>query len=483
MWDGPLEKISDCQYRIPKSYKPGMLVDGIIYADDKLIDNVKQDKAPEQVANVAHLPGIVKASLAMPDIHWGYGFPIGGVAATDPDQGGVVSPGGVGYDINCGVRLFKTNLVLEDLKGKIEKIVNVLYNDVPSGVGSKGQVKVSYQQEKKLLLSGAKWAVAQGFGVKEDLEYCEESGAIEGADPDSVSERAFERGKPQAGTLGSGNHFLEVQVIEDIFDQAAAEVFDLHIGQITVMIHSGSRGFGYQVCDDYVKVMGKCLAKYAIKVPDRQLACAPIYSSEAKAYIGAMRAAANYAWVNRQVLMHLVRESFGKLFSKSWQSLGMDLIYDVAHNIAKFEKYTIDGKTKTLCVHRKGATRAFGPGNPELPERYRNVGQPVIIPGDMGTASYLLVGTKKAQEETFGSTCHGAGRLKSRSEAIRTVDYDLLIKELRQKGIEVRSSGEKTLVEEAPSVYKNIDNVIEIVDRAGLAKKVCRMRPLCVVKG
>jgi len=482
-YDGPLEQISEYKYRIPKSYKPGMRVDGIIYAGNKLLESIKKDKAPEQVANVAFLPGIVNYSLAMPDIHWGYGFPIGGVAATDPEQGGVISPGGVGYDINCGVRLVKTDLVLEDLKGKIEKIVNVLYNDVPSGIGSKGQVKVSYQEEKKLLLNGAKWAVAQGFGVKEDLEYCEEFGAIDGADPDSVSERAFERGKPQAGTLGSGNHFLEVQVIEDIFDQTAAEVFGLRIGQIAVMIHSGSRGFGYQVCDDYVKVMGKCLSKYAIKVPDRQLACAPVTSSEAKAYIGAMRAAANYAWVNRQVLMYLVRESFGKVFSKSWQSLGMDLIYDVAHNIAKFEKYIIDGKEKVLCVHRKGATRAFGPGNPELPDRYRNIGQPVIIPGDMGTASYLLVGTKKAEQETFGSTCHGAGRLKSRSEAIRTVDYEGLIKELRQKGIEVRSSGKNTIVEEAPAAYKNIDDVIEVVTQAGLSKKVCRMKPLCVVKG
>jgi len=408
---------------------------------------------------------------------------IGGVAATDPEQGGVISPGGVGFDINCGVRLLKTNLVLEDIKGKIAKIVNTLYNDVPSGVGSKGQIRISRQEEKKLLVKGAEWAVSRGLGVKEDLECCEESGAIEGADPDSVSDRAFERGKPQAGTLGSGNHFLELQVIEDIFDQAIAQKLNLHIGQVVVMIHSGSRGFGYQVCDDYVRVMNRCVVKYGIDIPDRQLACAPITSSEAKSYIGAMRAAANYAWVNRQVLMHLVRESFEKLFSKSWQSLGMDLIYDVAHNIAKFEKYNIDGKEKTLCVHRKGATRAFGPGNLELPSRYRDIGQPVIIPGDMGTASYLLVGTKKTEEETFGSTCHGAGRLKSRSEAIRTVDFDQLIKELKQKGIEVRSTGKKTIVEEAPSAYKNIDDVINVVDKAELSKKVCRMRPLCVVKG
>ena len=483
MSNGPLEKITDYKFRIPKSYQPGMRVDGIIYADDKLIQSIKKDKALEQVANVAHLPGIVKYSLAMPDIHWGYGFCIGGVAATDPENGGVISPGGVGYDINCGVRMLKTDLELEDVKDKIAKIVNTLYNDVPSGIGSKGQIRVSYKEEKRLLINGAKWAVGRGLGVKEDLEYCEEFGAIEGADPEVVSERALERGKPQAGTLGSGNHFLEVQVIEEIFDADIAQRLNLFIGQITVMIHSGSRGFGYQVCDDSLKVMLKCVSKYGINIPDRQLACAPIESKEAKDYIGAMRAAANYAWANRQVLTHLTREAFGKVFSKSWQSLGMDLIYDVAHNIAKFEKYIIDGKEKILCVHRKGATRSFGPGNPELPDKYSKIGQPVIIPGDMGRASYLLVGTKKAEEESFGSTCHGAGRLMSRHEAIRTVDFDSLIKELRQKGIEVRARGRNTIVEEAPSAYKDVNQVVDVVHRAGLAKKVCKLRPLCVVKG
>lgn len=482
MWDGPLEKITDYKFRIPKSYKPGMRVDGIIYADEKLLQDIKKDKAPEQVVNVAFLPGIVKYSLAMPDIHWGYGAPIGGVSAFDLDDG-IIAPGMIGYDINCGVRLLKTNLTLEDAKGKISKIVNTLYDDVPSGLGSKGEIKMSLQEEKKLLLQGAKWAVSRGLGVKEDLECCEEFGAIEGADIDSVSSRAYERGKPQAGTLGSGNHFIEAQVIDDIFDMEIAEKLGLFIGQITVMIHSGSRGFGYQVCDDHVRVMVKCLSKYGINVPDRQLACAPINSPEAKNYIGAMRAAANYAWCNRQVLMHLVRESFGKVFSKSWQSLGMDLIYDVAHNIAKFEKHIVDGREKTLCVHRKGATRAFGPGNPELPARYKEIGQPVIIPGDMGTASYLLVGTKKAEEESFASACHGAGRVKSRHEAIRTVNLDTLLKELKSKGIEVRATGKKTIVEEAPSAYKNIDDVVGVVVGAGLSKKVCRMRPLCVVKG
>lgn len=483
MWNGTLERITDYKYRIPKNYKPGMLVEGIIYANQNLLTSLKQDRAAEQVANVAFLPGIVRSSLAMPDIHWGYGFCIGGVAATDPQAGGVISPGGVGYDINCGVRLLKTNLTLEDVSDKISKIVNILYQDTPSGVGSTGDIRVSYQEEKKILLNGAKWAVSRGFGVKQDLEYCEESGAIEGANPEVVSERAFKRGKQQAGTLGSGNHFLEVQVVSDVFDQAVSDCLGLNIGQVIIMIHSGSRGLGFQVCDDSVKVMLKCLNKYGINLPDRQLSCAPVESPEAEEYIGAMRAAANYAWANRQVLMHLVRLSFEKIFSKSWQSLGMDLIYDVAHNIAKFERHIVDGEEKMLCVHRKGATRSLGPGNPTLPLKYQKIGQPVIIPGDMGTASYLLTGTKKAESETFASTCHGAGRVKSRHEAIRTVNFDQLMKELRGKGIEVRATGKKTIVEEAPSAYKDIDQVVEVVEGAGLSRKICRMRPLCVVKG
>ncbi|MDD4183398.1 MAG: RtcB family protein [Candidatus Omnitrophica bacterium] len=477
------EKIDDCRFRIPKSYKAGMRVDGIIYATDKLLAGAKNDNAFEQVANVAFLPGIVKHSLAMPDIHWGYGFPIGGVAATDPENGGVISPGGVGYDINCGVRLLKTNLALEDVQGKISNIVDKLYQDVPSGIGSTGEISVSAKEERKVLTDGAKWAVSRGLGVKDDLESCEEFGAIEGADPDSVSERAYIRGKEQTGTLGSGNHFLEVQVINDVFDAKTAEKLGLSIGQITVMIHSGSRGLGYQVCDDYVKQMIGCLSKYSINVPDRQLACAPVNSPEAQKYIGAMRAAANYAWANRQALMHLTRLAFEKVFSKSWQSLGMDLIYDVAHNIAKFEKHIVDGKNKLLCVHRKGATRSFGPGHPELPEKYKETGQPVIIPGDMGRASYLLVGTKKSEEETFASTCHGAGRVSSRHEALKKIDLNALLKELKAKGIEVRATGKKTIVEEAPSVYKNIDDVIEVVQKSGISRKICRMRPLCVVKG
>jgi len=383
---------------------------------------------------------------------------------------------------NCGVRLLRTDLVAHDLKGMVNKIVDSLYQNVPSGVGSKGDIRISKDEEKRLLVQGAGWAVKRGLGVAEDLEYCEERGAIEGADPDSVSDRAFERGKPQAGTLGSGNHFLEVQVIDEIYNERVAERLGLFVGEVVVMIHSGSRGFGYQVCDDYTKIMVKCLNKYGINVPDRQLSCAPVNSPEAKSYIGAMRAAANYAWANRQVLMHLVRKSFEKVFAKSWQSLGMNLIYDIAHNIAKFEKYTIEGKEKALCIHRKGATRSLGPGHPDLPSNYRDIGQPVIIPGDMGTASYLLVGTEKA-EETFFSTCHGAGRVKSRHEALRTINFDNLIKELKSKGVEVRATGRKTIVEEAPAAYKDINAVVRVVHEAGLSKKVCRMKPACVVKG
>jgi tRNA-splicing ligase RtcB (3'-phosphate/5'-hydroxy nucleic acid ligase) len=479
----PLEKIDDYRWRIPKSYKPGMRVPGIIYADEKLLKDIRQDKALEQVANVAFLPGIVKASMAMPDIHWGYGFPIGGVAATDIENGGVVSPGGVGFDINCGVRLMRTSLTQEDIKDKLEDVVYALFNDVPSGVGSKGDIRVSAREEKQILLKGSQWAVEQGFGTQDDLECTEERGAIQGADPDAVSDRAYERGKAQSGTLGSGNHFLEVQVIDQLYDQKLCDEFGLDLGQVMVMIHSGSRGFGYQICDDFVRQMMPCLQKYNINVPDRQLVCAPVNSSEGKQYLAAMRCAANYAWNNRQCLMHLTREAFAKVFRTSWEKLGMFLIYDVAHNIAKIEKYTIDGKEKMLCVHRKGATRAFGPGHPALPERYKKTGQPVIIPGDMGRNSYLLVGTKQAEEETFGSNCHGAGRVKSRTAATRTINMNTLLKELESKGIMVRAHGRATIVEEAPQAYKDVNDVVDVAHNAGISQRVCRMRPIGVIKG
>jgi tRNA-splicing ligase RtcB len=481
-WNGPLEKIDDYRWRIPKRYNPGMRVPGIIYADQNLLRSIRTDRAVEQVANVAYLPGIVKYSLAMPDIHWGYGFCIGGVAATDIQAGGVISPGGVGYDINCGVRLMRTNLSEKDIRPKMRDLVYALFNNIPAGVGSKGKIRTSGQDQRRLLVKGAKWALEHGYGVPEDLEYTEERGAIEGADPGTVSSRAFERGERQPGTLGSGNHFIEVQVIDQIYEEQTADVFNLRLGEVTVMIHSGSRGFGHQICDEYVKGMVRCLDKYGIHVLDRQLACAPLNSQEGRSYLGAMRCAANYAWCNRQILMELTRRVFQKFFNLSPNDLGMDLIYDVAHNIAKIEKHTVDGKEKTLCVHRKGATRAFPPGHKDLPEKYKSVGQPVIIPGDMGRNSYLLVGTEKAAE-TFYSTCHGSGRMMSRSAAIRSLKGRSIAKELEQKGIFVCSTGRETLAEEAPEAYKNVNEVVGVVHEAGISKRICRMKPLGVVKG
>ena len=480
-WNGPLERIDDYRWRIPKSYMAGMRVDGIIYADAKMIEDIRHDKAAEQVANVAMLPGIVKASLAMPDIHWGYGAPIGGVAAFDINEG-IISPGMIGYDINCGVRLVKTNLKEADLEPKLKTLVYALHNDIPAGVGSKGDIKITAKEERKLLVEGSKWIVEHGYGRQEDLEYTEENGAIKDALPDKVSDRAYERGKQQSGTLGSGNHFLEVQIIDEVYDEAAAKVFGLETGQVTMMLHSGSRGLGYQVCDEYSKSFIRCLSKYGIDVPDRQLACAPVNSDEGKAYLGAMKCAANYAWANRQCLMHLARGVFEKVFGMSPRDLGMDLIYDVAHNIAKVEKHNVDGKEKLLCVHRKGATRAFPPGHPELPLKYKKIGQPVIIPGDMGRNSYLLVGTKKA-EESFFSTCHGAGRRLSRSAAIKACRGRSISGELEKKGILVMSSGRETLAEEAPEAYKDVNEVVDVVVGAGISSKVCRMRPLGVIKG
>ena len=481
-WQGTLEKIDDYRWRVPKSYAPGMRVPGIIYADEHLLESIKRDRAPQQVANAAHLPGIVKYSLAMPDLHWGYGLPIGGVVATDIEEGGVITPGGVGYDINCGVRLVKTNLTEKEIRSQIKNLVHALYNSIPAGVGSEGKIRVSTDEERKILKNGAKWAVDKGFGTKEDLECTEEKGRMEGADPSVVSDRAYQRGKRQSGTLGSGNHFIEVQEVNEVYDAKAAEVFNIEKGQITIMIHSGSRGFGYQICDEYSKDMIGVLNKYNISVPDRQLACAPVKSPEGQAYIGAMKCAANYAWNNRQCLMHLVREVFEKFFKRSFKDLGMELLYDVAHNIAKFEKYNINGKEKLLCVHRKGATRAFPPGHRDLPLKYKDIGQPVIIPGDMGRASFLLLGTEKA-EETFYSTCHGAGRLMSRKVAVSACRGRSISRELEEKGIAVMAAGRGTLAEEAPEAYKNVSDVVSVVHGAGISKRVARMRPLCVIKG
>ena len=482
-WDGPLEQVAPYKWMIPRSYKQGMLVDGIIYADEKLMKSILRDRGPEQVANVAFLPGIQKASLAMPDIHWGYGFCIGGVAATDPEKGGVVSPGGVGYDINCGVRLIRTSLDEPEVKPKLRELVSSLFRDIPCGLGRGGRISFNHSEERKILEEGSRWLVRQGYGRPEDLECTEAGGALEDADPGKVSDRAFERGKGQVGTLGSGNHFLEVQVVDEIYDPACADVFGLSKGQVTVMIHCGSRGLGHQVCEDSLRSLKNTPRKYGIDLPDRQLVCAPVNSPEGKAYLGAMRSAANYAWANRQLLTHLLRRIFTRFFGLGEGKLDLSLIYDVAHNIAKLERYKVDGVEKTLCVHRKGATRAFPPGHPEVPEPYRGIGQPILIPGDMGTYSYLLVGTAGAMEETFGSTCHGAGRVMSRGAAVRSAKGRSIQKELEQKGIIAMARGRTSLAEEQPDAYKDVNSVVDVVQGAGISRKVCRMRPLGVIKG
>ena len=481
-WQGKLERVDNNRWRIPKGYKPGMRVDGIIYADEGLLPSIKEDQAPEQVANVATLPGIVGASLAMPDIHWVYGFPIGGVAATDWEQG-VVSPGGVGYDINCGVRILRTNLTEPDVRPRLEQLIGALFDNIPSGVGSSGQIKVDHREMQDVLARGAAWAVDQGYGTTEDLLYTEGHGPLSGADPGKVSPRAFKRGYDQLGTLGSGNHFLEVQLVEEVYDQGAAEAFGLYPGQVVVAIHSGSRGLGHQVCTDYLDLMAQAVKKYDLHLPDRQLACAPVNSPEGQAYLSAMAAAANYAWANRQCLMHWTRETVARVFGSTPDRLGMTLLYDVAHNIAKRENHTVDGLRRTLCVHRKGATRAFAPGHSELPDAYRATGQPVLVPGDMGRNSYVLVGTERAMMETFGSACHGAGRLMSRSAAKKEVRGAELKAELAQRGIMVRATSNATLAEEAPEAYKNVNDVVRVAAAAGIAAKVARLRPLAVMKG
>jgi tRNA-splicing ligase RtcB len=482
-WQGTLNKIDDYRWEIPQTYKAGMRVPGLVYADEKMLRLIKEDQSLEQVANVAFLPGIVSKSMAMPDIHWGYGFPIGGVAATRVSDG-VVSPGGVGFDINCGVRLLRTNLTENEVKPKIEKLLTDLFHNVPSGLGSEGKIRLKGKEIERLLLKGAAWAVEVGFGETEDLEYTEEHGYMQGADIDKVSERAKTRGMPQSGTLGSGNHFLEVQVVDEIYNPTIAQVFGIaDIGQILLLVHTGSRGFGYQVCDDYLKAMGTAARNYGIELPDRQLACAPVKSPEGQSYLAAMSCAANYAWANRQCITHWSRESFGKVFNKSPSDLGMRVVYDVAHNIAKIEEHQVEGKKLTVCVHRKGATRAFPAGHPDVPREYRKVGQPVLIPGDMGRCSYVAVGTERAMQETFGSTCHGAGRVQSRSAAKRSARGSDILAELAAKGIAVKVASISGLAEEASSAYKDVTEVVHVTDAAGISTKVVKARPIGVIKG
>ena len=478
-----LEKIDEYRWRIPKSHMQGMRVDGIVYANEKLLRQAKSDEALKQVANVAHLPGIVKYSLAMPDLHWGYGFVIGGVAATDPHADGVVSPGGIGYDLNCGVRLVRTNLDIKQLEGKTKRLVGKLFDNIPCGVGSSGRIRLSVQEEKEMLTKGSRWAIERDYGHFEDLQFTEANGILAFADSDAPSKRALERGKNQLGTLGSGNHFLEVQVVDRVLYREAADFMGLVEGQICVMIHTGSRGFGYQVCDEHVKTWIQVARKYGIDLPDRQLAAAPINSKEGEDYIAAMACGANYAWNNRQCIMHWVRQVFMSFFDASEDELGLELVYDVAHNIGKFEKHQVDGVERELFVHRKGATRAFPAGHPEIPDKYQKIGQPVLIPGDMGTASYVLVGSPSAMEQTWGTTCHGAGRMLSRRKAVALTKGRDIAEHLEKQGIFVRAEGRRTLHEEVPEAYKDVDEVVKVVDAAGLSRRVARLRPIGVVKG
>jgi tRNA-splicing ligase RtcB len=478
-----LKKIDDYRWEIPQGYKAGMRVPGLIYADAEMLAHIEEEEAMEQVANVAFLPGIVFKSLAMPDIHWGYGFPIGGVAATRVADG-VISPGGVGFDINCGVRLLRTNLDEGEVRPKIAELVNSLYSNVPSGVGSEGKLRLKEQEINKVLVEGARWAVERGYGEARDLKVTEENGSMKGADPKQVSIKAKQRGGPQLGTLGAGNHFLEVDVVEEIYEPKTASTMGIdRQGQVMLLIHTGSRGLGHQVCDDYVRSMGQTVVKYDIKLPDRQLACAPVKSPEGQDYFAAMACAANYAWANRQCIAHWVRESFSQVFGQSRRELGMDMIYDVAHNIAKMEEYQIEGKRLVLCVHRKGATRAFPAGHPAVPDMYKDIGQPVLIPGDMGRYSYVLVGTDRAMQDTFGSTCHGAGRMQSRSAAKRALRGSDVARRLEARGITVRAGSMASLAEEASEAYKDVAKVVEVTHRAGISRKVAKLRPIGVVKG
>ncbi len=482
-WEGKLEKVDEFRWRIPKSYKKGMRVDGLIYADEGMVRQIIDDQAPEQVANVAFLPGIVGSSLAMPDIHWGYGFAIGGVAAMRVSDG-VISPGGVGFDINCGVRIMRTNLTREEVAPGIKELIDALFYAVPSGLGSKGKIKLSSREIDEVLVRGSRWAVEKGYGRPEDLETTEERGEMKGADPQRVSQRAKERGIPQLGTLGSGNHFVEVAVVDEIYEPDIARAMGMdRVGQVMLYVHCGSRGLGHQVADDYIKEMVRAMQKYGIEVPDRQLACAPVDSPEGKSYLAAMRCAANYAWANRQCITYGVREAFCRVMGMKESEAGLQLIYDVTHNIAKIEDHEVDGKKEKLCVHRKGATRAFPPGHPDIPQKYANIGQPILIPGDMGRASYVLAGTEQAMKETFGSTCHGAGRMQSRSAMKKQFSGREVLSALEARGITVRAGSMSGLAEEAPEAYKDVESVVNVAHGAGISKKVARTRPIAVVKG
>jgi tRNA-splicing ligase RtcB len=475
-----LHKLDDYRWLVPQGTKPGMLTDALIYTDERLLQDLLKDLSLEQAINVAMMPGIVGRSLAMPDIHQGYGFPIGGVAATDPEAGGVISPGGVGFDINCGVRLLTSTLTADEVRPKIRDLVNQLFRDIPSGAGQKGFIKLSYDDLDRVLTEGAAWMVEHNYGRPEDLNHCEESGAIEGADPAATSDQAKKRGLPQIGTLGSGNHFLEVQYVERVFEPQIAQALGLFENEVVVLIHSGSRGFGHQVCTDSLRVMGEAMRRYGIDLPDRQLACVPVRSPEGQEYLAGMRASANFAWANRQGITHFTRQAFKRILGEEED---LRVVYDVCHNIAKLERHTVEGREVSVMVHRKGATRAFPPGRPEVPDVYKHVGQPVLIPGSMGTASYVLVGTDGAMQESFGTTCHGAGRVMSRTAAKKSVHAQNARQRLEERGILVRAETRDGISEEIPEAYKDVDAVIDVVHNAGLSKRVARLKPIGVIKG
>jgi len=473
-----IRRLGPYRYLIPKSFMHGMTVEGLVFADDVLMKAIEQDLTMQQIANVATLPGLVGRSLAMPDAHQGYGFAIGGVAAADMERG-VVSAGGVGFDINCGVRLLASPFSAEDVRKKVDPLLDRLFRDIPCGAGKRGMVGLTVGELDNVLEEGAHWAVRQGFGISRDLGFIEETGRLRSTDPSKVSDRAKQRGREQLGTLGSGNHFVEVQQVAELFDPVAAKAFGLCPGKVVVLIHTGSRGLGHQVCTDYLDIMQEAMKKYGIHVVDRQLACVPIRSKEGQDYLGAMAAAANFAFANRQIITHGVRSAFKSLFGEG----NLNVVYDVAHNIAKEETHEVDGELKRVLVHRKGATRAFPKHSAGLPEEYSEVGQPVLIPGSMGTSSYVLVGTEKAMEETFGSSCHGAGRAKSRHAAKKETTAEELIERLNQKGIKVRGASKSGLTEESPEAYKDVSAVVDVVENAGIARKVAKLIPIGVIKG
>ena len=477
-----MKRIDEYLWEIPQSFRNDMRVPARIYADDDLLEAALQEKSVDQLINTATLPGIVEYALAMPDIHQGYGFPIGGVAATRLPHG-IISPGGVGYDINCGVRVMGTHITREEIQPHIGELATALYYNCPSGVGGKGDIRVTDDEFDELCVNGARWALKRGFARPEDLPRTEESGCLAGADPSKVSQRARERGRPQVGTLGAGNHFIEVDQVTEIYDEDAAHAMGLFEGQVAVQVHCGSRGFGHQICTDYVDEFQSAIKKYDITLPDRELVCAPFNSPEGQSYFAAMACAANYAFANRQVLLHHIRRSLDQVLAGKVADWDVFQVYDIAHNMAKVETHDIEGERVKVCVHRKGATRAFGPGFEGLPPEYRDIGQPVLVPGSMGTASFVLVGTAGSMAQTFGSTCHGAGRVMSRAQAKRQVRGEKLKSELEHRGIAVRAGSSPGLAEEAPSAYKDVDRVVDVVHRAGIARKVARLEPMAVIKG